>query len=79
MRLWDAGLLVVAVLLCGFTLALCVLEMTGCEAAYPVELAACTEESPTLCQSIACENQARAAKGRPPRPLPPKCQDGGAP
>lgn len=63
-----------------FALAFVVHLMAGCgEAAYPAELAACTETSSTLCESIACENEARAAKGRPLRPVPAKCQDGGVP
>lgn len=36
-------------------------------AAYGAELAACTEVSKTLAESIDCENHVRARYGRPPR------------
>lgn len=40
---------------------------------YATALETCNHEAKTLCESIACENHARAANGRMPRALPTSC------
>jgi len=46
-------------------------------ALYGVTLEECNRTATTLCESIACENRARAANGRMPRALPPSCNGKG--
>lgn len=54
-------------------------HLAGCQtqdaksAAYGAELDACTLQSKTLCESIACENKVRARYQRPDRLVPAKC------
>jgi len=45
-------------------------DVEGVAAAYAAELAACSQTSSTLEESIACENRARARHGRPLRAMP---------
>lgn len=45
---------------------------------YASTLEECNRTAATLCASITCENQARAAARRPARALPASCGDAGA-
>lgn len=59
------------------------LAFVGCAALmskpaqYELELVGCNVDASTLAESIECENRARAARGRPLRPMPDAAHDGG--
>jgi hypothetical protein len=77
----DSGAKIVAVIFFAFTFTACDFGDGDTRGAlYATTLEECNRTSKTLCESIACENHARAANGRGARPVPTSCylKDSGA-